>query len=654
MVSGERSPVLSGRGSRRLHVSAALAAALALCAIPSSVARANVESIRAEASPTSINVGDTFVYRVVVTGSGTLPTPSNNIPSAFQILSGPNSNFSMEFVNGRMSSSRTLSYRLRAMRRGEHTIPAPIVKDGGRSISGNPVTVRVDVPAGAGEGQPDQQPSGEPDTRGASPGSGTIPRDELKPIFLRAQVNRDEVWLQQALVVRLTLYFQPSVNTFDVQKLPSTEGFWSEEWKVPNPPPVVERRVHGRLYNAAEIHRLVLFPTRTGELTIGPMDLVVQYRDSRRRTRRGFFDSIFDDMLEQTSVRSNPVTVHVKPLPGEGKPAGFENIVGDWRINSELDTDTARVNESVTLTATISGEGNVGFLPAPELEVPPDIELYEPEVQQNKRVVNGVVRGEKTFTWLLIPRRTGVQEIPPVEMSYFDPKRERYSTIRGEVPELAVLPAFGWAASERSREGAPAPVQSLSREIRWIMDTAPTLTRARRPLHMRAEYWGAYVLPALVVIAGAVVRRRRNRLAGQESLQRSRRAAKRAIAVLKDARVRLGEGDVGAGYDALARGIIGYLSDRLALPSASLDERTRARVLAEIGISQSSRDELHEILALCDTARFSPHGRDADTLQDLIERTQNWVISLDRALRPVGSATRPASGSLRKKVGAGA
>ncbi len=591
----------------------------------STPAQAKVNSIHASASPTRLELGDSFIYQVTVEGSGTLPTPSNNIPSAFQILSGPNSNISMQFINGKMSSTRTLTYTLRALRRGEFTIPAPVVADGGEQKMANPVKIVVEAPGDV---------SSQPDPGDMVPKQSNVRQRQLDPIFLQADIEPTSAYLQEAMVVTFTLFFQPSVRTYDVQKLPSTEGFWSEDWKVPSPPGIVERNINGHLYNAAVIHRLILFPTRTGELTIGPMDLTVHYVGGRSRSR-SFFDSIFDSYVEQMNVSSNPITVNVKSLPTDGQPDNFQNVVGNWRLDARLDSDAVQTNESVMLTVKISGQGNVGFLPAPEVRVPPDIELYDPEVDIHKRPANGTISGEKTFSYLLIPRRPGAQAIPPVELSFFDPERKQYRTLRADPGELDVVAASGWSANDVDGSGVPARVESVGQDIRWIMDSSTGLKSKIDPLHQRGSYWAGYLLPVLIAVAGYGICKRRDTMAGQQSLVRSRKAAKRALKALKEARDLHGQGEIGEGYNALARGILSYLSERLNVPNASLDERGRRELLGANDISQSSQQELGDILNICDTARFSPHGSEAGTLATLIERAEKWITTVDRQLKPV-------------------
>lgn len=601
-------------------------------------ARADVDEVTAVASPARLEVGESFVYRVTVTGTGSLPMPTVNLPSMFQIIAGPNSNMSMQIVNGRMSTERTLTYRLRALRQGDHVIPAPEVRVRGKAKQGNPITIQVSAPGGSGSssGASSSQPSSTPqsgDSPSAPPPSTPSSADE--PIFLQVSATTQDVTLQEPIVVTWTLYFRPSVRTYDVRRLASTEGFWSEQWDVPNPPDVYKRQINGVTYNAAMIHRLILFPSRSGELTIGPMEVVVQYEGRRSR---GLLDDFFDDSfftggLQEMELKSNPLTIHVDPLPQRGMPENFDEMVGNYWIDAKLEPASASVNESVVLTVTIGGDGNIGFIPAPQVNVPTDLERYEPEVSVDKTPDAGTLTGKKEFRYLLIPRRAGEQTIPPITISYFDPDEQRYLTKSTKPLELVVRPGTIIAGEESGPNGgAPARVETVGRDIRWILDSAKGLRQSVTPVTERTGYWLSYLLPLGVAGLGLGLRRLREVQRGREGQIRSRKAARHARVALKQARDQLAAGEIEAGYTALSRGMIGYLADRLSLPTGELDPARRRQVLTEWGVEEANVAILEEILERCNTARFTPQGADSQALESLIARANDWIGSVDKCL----------------------
>ncbi len=595
-------------------------------------------TIVAQATPTEVNRGDSFVYQVEVSGSSmTLPQPEVEIPGDFSILSGPNSSTNIQYVNGAMTASRSLTYQLIARNSGVFTIPAPTVTYKRKIFKGNAVTIVV-TDGGAPGGSTQSQPPSAPSTPSTKPrSSGRPPQvttDKLQSIFLDVSVEPKEVYFQQPITVTYTLYFRDDVRTFDIKQLSSTEGFWTEAYPAPNPPNVFSRTIRGQQYNAAMIHRLILFPTRTGELTIGPMEVVCQVRSTyRSRRQRSLFDSFFDSGFdtEQKMVDSDPVTVTIKPLPQPGRPADFDDVVGNYRLSATLDRDSVETNESVTLTVKISGEGNIGFLPEPKLVIPPDIQRYDPEVQEKHSITGDAIKGYKTFTYLLIPRRAGLQKIQTLKYSYFNPVTEKYTTLTSGEINLHVRPASGWAAYDADTpQGSREEVRSLATDIRYIHDASRRLHRVGPPIQERVVYQLAYLAPLAIIGLAFYVRRKQDQLESDPARQRSRKAAKRALNALKEARIAQQQNKLDQGFTALVHGVFYYFADRVSIPAAELNEKNIQDILSLRKIENEKQMELLDIIHRCNTARFTPDGMQKDNLNELIRKTQTWILAVDR------------------------
>ncbi len=608
----------------RSKIAFLILAILFVFTISPSFANAGVDNIEASANPTEIEVGESFVYQVVITGSGRLPTPNVNIPSQFQIVTGPNSNLSMEFINGQMASNKTISYMLRAMRQGTFIIPAPEVKVRREILKANDVKILVKAPG--------KVPPAGSSSQGGRETIQVNKGEELPEIFLRAEVNSNDVYFQQPVTVTYWLYFIPSVSTYDLQKLPSTVGFWTEKWDAKQQPDIVQRNVAGQKYNAAMIHRSILFPTKTGMLEVGPMEILAKYRDNNSRRSRSVFDNFFSDSQKTKLAASEPVYIRVKPLPKENKPAKFDNIIGNYRISAILDNKNVTTNESVTLTVTVSGTGNLGFLPEPVVQIPTDIERYEPEITQSKRSINGNVQGSKTFKYLLIPRRAGTQNIPPISLSYFDPEKKRYIEKKSNPLSIKVSKSSGWADVENLPGGAAAKVHTLGTDIRWIHESNIALERIGSPLQETTTYWMAYLLPMVFMFSGWQLRKHQLKIAGQQGLIRSKKASKSAMKALKEARSLHASNEVETGYDALAKGVLFYISDRTVVPVGELDEKRINSELNRKNISEASIQELIDIVHQCNSARFTPEGSSADALLKMIERSERWISTVDGPL----------------------
>ncbi|MDP8286584.1 MAG: BatD family protein, partial [Candidatus Electryonea clarkiae] len=452
------------------------------------------------------------------------------------------------------------------------------------------------------------------------------------------EVEPKHAYIQQPVTVTYTLFFRQDVRTFDVKSLSTTEGFWSENLKVPNPPQVINRMVNGREYRSAVIHKLLLYPTRHGELSIGPMDLTLEIQEKRKSRRsRSLFDNFFDDPFGtsrvQKQVSSKPKIVKVKPLPDLGRPAGFDGAVGEYKINARLDRDTVNTNESVTLKVTISGNGNIGFLPEQSISIPPDIERYDPEIKEHAEPLGGKLHGKKTFTYLLIPRRAGLQRITPIKFSFFDPVKGKYVTSSTNELLLQVNPVEGWTASGAVIPGgSPEEVQSLATDIRWIHDATQGLHRAEKPVYRRATYPLAYIIPLIFAVTALFARKRRNKFQSDTAARKSRMAAKHAYKALKEAKELQDAGKIDQGYTALARGLINYFSDRTGNVSSTVDRNRIDLVLQHRHVPENLRIKVASIIDKCNSARFTPDGLDNISLTRLIEESRTWIHNVNHYL----------------------
>ena len=57
------------------------------------------------------------------------------------------------------------------------------------------------------------------------------------------------------------------------------------------------------------------------------------------------------------------------------------------------------------------------------------VKLYDPKVEEEERVTNGVYGGRRLFEYILIPEQGGTLNIPPLRFAYFDPHQARYEVL---------------------------------------------------------------------------------------------------------------------------------------------------------------------------------------------------------------------------------
>src|SRR5690606_32238428 len=100
----------------------------------------------------------------------------------------------------------------------------------------------------------------------------------------------------------------------------------------------------GKPYRYAVLRSTVLYPQKTGELTIEPLTLDVQIE--ARTNRRDFWGRPIMTRVNQT-ITSGSRKINVKNLPENGKPASFTGAVGTFNLKVTNNKDKLDARESL-------------------------------------------------------------------------------------------------------------------------------------------------------------------------------------------------------------------------------------------------------------------------------------------------------------------
>ncbi len=577
-------------------------------------------SARAFVSPPQAGVGQQFVLNVEV--SGTQQVDSDPVlpdMEDFATFLGAGTSTSIQIVNGRTTMAVTYQYRFQALREGTFEIGAVRVTVGDRTVETDPVALVVsDAPPPPGSGAP---PSG------GNRGANILPED----LFVETRVSSTRVFENEPITVGYQIFTRVPVQSYSITTLPQATGFWSEELEQPSSPQTEQVVRDGSQYLVATVRRMILFPTSPGTKTLDPLTIEAQVR-MRDRTFDPFAD-IFDmssllDRRVPVAVASRPVTIEVVPLPAEGRPASFAGHVGTLAVSATASHANAETNEAVTFSVEYAGSGNLRTLSPPQIAFPVEFEAFPPETSDRIAEGGGSIQGTRTFEYVLIPRAPGELAIPSIEASYFDPGTGLYGTARSDPVVVSVA---GDAASGDGAATVPTAVETLRDEIRFIETDAPSFRRMNEPLFVTSRFWVVILLPLVAAGGALVLRRHRDRLAGDVAYARVRRAGRMAKKRLARAR-RVAADDPRAFYAEVAGALEGLLADKLNIAEAGLVRNEAGRVAARRGATQETLDRLFACLDDCDRQRFAPVGADREPPEDVLARAAAIMADLAREL----------------------
>jgi hypothetical protein len=542
----------------------------------------------------------------------------------FQVRGGPSFQQSVQMVNGQVNQSLSYSFYLQGTRTGTFNIGAASVEVNGKTLRSEPVSVKITPARSSGSSSAGQASSSDDDPNEGQSRDQDINVQLRDNVFVRALVSDRNVYQGEQFTVSYKLYER--VQTFDLRPEgnPSYEGFWVENIDLRNPPPKMEV-VDGKQYRTYVIKKDILFAQRPGDLSVDPLQLscVVRVQAARQRQQRSIFDSFFGQYENyKYTFASAPVRIDVKPLPA-GRPAKFSGVVGDLDLDVTLDTTSVETGNPLTFKVVLSGRGNIKKLQAPNLQLPPDFEVYDPTVTEQISRDNGVLSGRRSFEYLIIPRNPGTYQLPPIQYSFFDPSTGRYRTLASPAYEIVVTGEPQQSSSAvPSASGGTNDLALLGQDIRFIHPSPGDLQPLGSSFLLSWTFALLYLLPILAMVGLWIVKRQQRQDRRDVAGVRRRKAAKMAKKRLSAAKKHLQANEEKAFYDEVVRALWDYLGNKFNLGQSELSRDSTAALLQAQGADQALVSRLHQLLDTCDMALFAPNaapGGMAGTYDQTIE-----------------------------------
>jgi hypothetical protein len=574
----------------------------------------------ATASKSQVGVGEQFEVDFTVNGSGNRFTAPDL--SAFQLLSGPTISPSTTVVNGVTVVGTIYGYLLSATKEGTFTITAAAIVVNGHTLLSNSLKITV-------QGQAPPQQKLQPAAAPADDNQAANTKDMSKSLFIKAEVNKTKVYTGEQINVRYKLYTRVDLEASQLDKAPDLNGFWSQEVIRKSPNAVWGTETfNGLRYNVAIIKQTILSPEHSGDLTIDPLIMTFQ---ARIKLPKQVINNPFGNFEEvKYQAKSAPVVIHAASLPTEGKPADFSGAVGSFSIYTDIDKKELKANETINYTFEVKGTGNLNLVNAPKITPPVDFEKYDPKTTDRITVDSNGIAGSRQFNYLLIPRHQGNYKLELAQFIYFDPIAKKYVKLPVNTFDIKVnkgdvqvnVPVFNSADQQ--------DIKMLGNDIRYIKTLPMGLAKGGGGFYSSSLYYLLLLLGPFSFVVAFFYRKWRTSYNSDLVLVKSRKAGRIAAKHLADAKKELAAGNKVAFFAAVARGLYGYLSDKLNIPVADLNQenitdRLKARSVSDLVIQQ-----LNDTMDSCEMARFAPVS--GISQQQVFENAKNIINEIEDQL----------------------
>lgn len=552
---------------------------------------------------TSVAVNERFSISFVLTNSRASFSPPDF--SGLSVIFGPSKSEMTSQINGKYSSTITVSYIVMAEKEGKVTIGRAKAYTDKGVLETDPVTITIEKNQ-IGANTPGNQAQSSPS-----------PSTQKGDIILSVIPGKSKAYIGEPITVTYYLYSRYERLELGKYDFPAISGFWCEDLKQQSTSWENQlATINGLRYKVAILKRQVIYPQKTGKFTVKPFEMECT-------VNRSFFS-----VGSTVKVLSNSPVIEVLPFPS-GAPANFQDISGKYKIESSLSSSELKANEPLTLKIKVTGDGNLKVFGTPTISFPSDFEVYDPKINDKHRLSVSGINGSREFEYLVIPRFPGEYEIPSYSLTYFDLSSRTYKTLATPAYKVKVNKGTGQSAGTYAA-GNQNQVKLLTKDIRYIHTGDLPLEGLSPYSPKHPIFWLVFSAVPIAFAAMTVVVTRKRKLNKDKIKLKVSGANKLANKHLSEAKKALQLNDSNRFYEATFKALYGYLSDKVTIPYGDLSRRIIENKLLSLGVEPNLVSELLVTLDTCEMARFAQNSQTSPP--EVYKQATDLINKLEKSL----------------------
>jgi len=573
-------------------------------------------SFKVETTKKVVDLSEYFEINYIIEGGKASGFKPGDL-SAFTIKSGPNETSKFTFVNGKTSQTYIYSYYVQAKKEGTYKIAGASVFINKKKYRAKEVSVKVSKTAATAQADSIAKKS-----------KGRF--EDF--VYINIELDKDTVYKGEQVIARYNLYTLYQISNFNITKNPSLPGFWMRDLNDRSYPQT-QKVINGNRFRVVELKRVALFPQKSGNLSLDEIEIegYVKVKRSRGKSANPL-EELFDNPFfgggfykqELRKIKSNEKTLLVKELPSP-IPEGFTGAVGSFTVGATIDDRKVKTDETVTLSLTINGTGNIKLLDGPILKLQDGLEAYDSKVTENIYTNTGVVRGSKKFEYPIIPRKPGTYKIAPDEWWYFDTEKQRYQNYSLGHYTLQVEAGDDYADNQSTFDESKYELRPIKTENLKISSAKKTVYISKPVLVALAGF------PILLLPLIGFINKRRELNRPSESELKYSQAEKVAIDRLSNAKNLMSQSEDKPFYDEVIRAVWDYLKNKFGIANAEMDKSIIQKTLTENKVTENTTKGITEVISLCEIALFAPSAAEANQ-QNVYDKAVQHISEIESQL----------------------
>lgn len=537
----------------------------------------------------------------------------------FEIIQGPLKSSMKSTINGKTTTNSTFYFIIRPIKEGNFTISQASIIVKGKTIYTKSLNITVKT---AKPKQNNFTPT--PSNRGGN--SSNLPENEnwkeqvSKDVFVKLYADNTQPYVGEQIILYAKIYHRVDLYGLQGPQMPNLKSFWNEEIEINKIQKQYE--VHNGLqYQTFVIAKYALFPLKEGNFIVDPIKMATILRIDEPTYVNILGEPFLTSQFKQVQYNfaSEALTIQVKPLPLEGKPKNFYGAVGNFSLQSSLDSSEVNLGNACQYQVKLSGKGNFMVINDPNIAFPKEFSVFDPEVKEQILNESNYIQGEVQYNYYLVPEQPGSFNIPSFQFSFFDPKSRTYKTLETDSFTLKVKGELN--------------DKKVFNEILASEETFPIKSENSKTIKSKSfvgstSYFAAYSAPLLLYFLFIVGMKKRKEYLTDLVNLKNKRASKEAQKRMEMAKIFLAEKNKTRFYNEVFNVLNQYVSDKFNIPRSQLTKEFLLEKFSATNLSEQNKKSYFSILRHAEEALYSPISQDKmqedyDTLIQLIIKMEH-------------------------------
>ncbi len=527
----------------------------------------------------------------------------------FKVVGGPSQSISQSWVNGRSTFHKAYSYFLAPTHKGNLVIKQASIEINGQIYKTSPIKINVtnavDQPRDANE-----------------PAAVRVDNN----LYLVADISKTNPYVNEPITVVYKLYFSYNIGITNWRELnkPKYNDFWSQNIDIKNLV-AEEGMFKGERYRFIVLKKTVLYPQKSGKLEIEPlsMDIDVQLPSGKRN----FWGQPL--MVEDNKrVSAGSKIISVKPLPEAGKPDDFSGAVGKFSFNVTPSRTTIKNGESLDLSVSVSGTGNLKLFNLPKPEVSSALEMYDPEHKENVSTPLSGMTGSITDNYTIVPQDKGNYPLKPLHFTFFDLSSGTYKTITSKPILINVLDGPGVAAGSSKHKENTKVEATANKTFAFIKQETNLVGIHPKDFLGTTLFYILLLIPFGMIPVIILFKKKKEALDADVVGNKMKKSNLLAKKYLSEAKKQINNKE--PFYIALEKAMHNFLKAKLNIETSEMSKDKISEILLSKNAQPDTVADFINLTESCELARYAPST--SVTIQQDYDTAVTIISNLEKQL----------------------